>query len=132
MKKSLLSIAVFACTLTGCAEFEELTPTDVPSTTTQTRAVAPGFEIMENPYDLARMRRLSGNSSLQRTHIYVRFLPADSTQLNLLEDELDLDLFDYPLDVNIEDDEEYVDPTIPEGEFTWQYTVVPANFVSSC
>ncbi len=87
---------------------------------------------MENPYDLARMRRLTENNNLQPTHIYVRFLPQDGTELSLLENEPALDLFDYPLDVNIEDGEEYVDPTIPEGECTWQCTIVSADFVSFC
>ncbi len=64
MKKLLLPCILFVSAFTGCAEFEELTPTDEPSTSTQTRAVAPGFEIMENPYDLARMRRLTENPSL--------------------------------------------------------------------
>ncbi len=112
------------CILTGCAQFEELAPTQEPKSTTtspQTRAGnTPVFETMENPYDIFRMRRLTLNNNLQPTDLYVRFLPQDSTQLNLLEDVLELDLFDFPLDVNIEDDEEYVDLTIPEGEFTWQ------------
>ncbi len=134
MKKSLFIIGVFLCILTGCAQFEEpIQENQEPESITasgQTRSGGtPVFETLENPYSLSRMRRLTGNNSLQPTDLYVRFLPQDSTQLNLLENVLELDLFDYPLDVNIEEDEEYVDPTIPEGEFTWQYTAVPANFV---
>jgi hypothetical protein len=137
MKRLLLYLAVFTLPLTDCTEFEEQkrlsqndeTTTSITETTPQTRAgTTPVFEQEENPYTLARMRRLKGNNNLQPTHYYGRFLPADSAQLNKLENTPDLDLFDFPLDVNIEDGEEYVDPTIPEGEFTWQYTVIPANF----
>ncbi len=130
----LISI-LLASMLAGCARFDEPPKIDESENATataspQTRAGAtPVFETMENPYSLARMRRLTGNNNLQPTHIYGRFLPQDSTQLNRLENTLNLDLFDYPLDVNIEDDEMWVDPAIPAGQFTWQYTVVPANFV---
>lgn len=105
----------------GCTEFDEPTKQfqDTEETTAkatpQTRAGAVTFEKLDNPYDLALMRQLKGNPSLPPTHLYVRFLPTDSTQLNTLEDGLALDLFDYLLDVNIEDDEVYVDYTIPEG-----------------
>ena len=121
MKKLLFVTFSLACILAGCGQFEEPAPiqeSEAAETSVQTRAGATSvFETMENPYTLSRMRRLTGNSNLQPTHIYGRFLPQDSTQLNRLENILDLDLFDYPLDVNIEDDEIYVDPTIPEGEF---------------
>ena len=133
MKRTLFYLTVFVLAFTGCTEFEEperiIQEPKPVATMAKTRAGStPGFEKMDNPYDLALMRQLKANSSLQPNTLYVRFLPADSTQLNTLEDKLDLDLFDYPLDINIEDDEVYVDPTIPEGQFTWQYAAVPANF----
>jgi hypothetical protein len=133
MKNIFAIVALSACLVIGCTEFEEPMPvqnTETLNAELRTRAGEPPvFEKMENPYSLERMRRLTNNPNLQHTHIYGRFLPADSAQLNLLEDRMQLDLFDFPLDVDIEDDEDYVDSTIPEGEFTWQYTVVPANFV---
>jgi hypothetical protein len=68
------------------------------------------------------------NVTLEATDLYVRIMPQDSTQLETLEELYDLDLFDYPLDLDIPDGEEYIDPTIPEGEFGWYYTTVKPDF----
>ncbi|HOF15934.1 MAG TPA: hypothetical protein PLP76_03470 [Bacteroidales bacterium] len=66
---------------------------------------------------------------LTPTHLYVRFLPDDSTEFNTLIDDTTLELFDYPLDYEIEQRGLYYhDPTISEDECTWLYTVVPINF----
>ena len=59
------------------------------------------------------------NRTLRATHLYVRFKPQNQEQLNRLENDYGLDLFEYPLDIEIPDGVEYVDPTIPEGERTW-------------
>ncbi len=55
------------------------------------------------------------STTLQATHKYVRFLPSTKEQLDLLEETLDLELFEYPLDIEIPDGVEYVDSSIPEG-----------------
>lgn len=66
---------------------------------------------------------------LAPTHLYVRFLPEDSTEFNSLIDDTTLALFDYPLDYEIEQRGIYYhDPTIPEDECTWLYTVVPIDY----
>ena len=66
---------------------------------------------------------------LAPTHLYVRFLPEDSTEFNALIDDETLALFDYPLDYEIEQRGIYYhDPTIPEDECTWLYTVVPIDY----
>lgn len=62
------------------------------------------------------------------TDYYVRFLPENQEQLDRLES-LGLDLLDHPLDCEIEKDGDwYHDPSVPEGEITWQYTVVGRDF----
>jgi hypothetical protein len=68
------------------------------------------------------------NVTLDATDLYVRVMPQDSTQLETLEELYDLDLFDYPLDLDIPDGEEYIDPTISEGEFGWYYTTIKPDF----
>lgn len=81
------------------------------------------MEVMQAVHD-----SLVGNTILEPTDLYVRFLPQDSLQLNILKYDIGLELFDYPLDLDIPEDEVYVDPTIPEGDFTWLYTTVNPNF----
>ena len=57
-----------------------------------------------------------------------RFLPQDSLQLIALKNDYDLELFDYPLNIELPEDAVYQDPTIPEGSFTWLYTTVKPDF----
>ena len=125
----LLAWAGFAC-----ADHDLLPipnePEQIP-TKALTRSAAT-FEVLPNPYTLANMQAVYSNAgssrTLQPTHLYVRFLPQDSLQMNRLKYDLNLELFDYPLDRQIEDGEVYIDPSIPEGALTWQYTTVPVGF----
>ncbi|MDR2586607.1 MAG: hypothetical protein LBC84_10405 [Prevotellaceae bacterium] len=88
---------------------------------------------LPNPYSLANMQAVLDSLTLfhvelQPTDYYVRFLPRDSSQLNDLIYNHHLELFNYPLDLDIGEGEVYVDPTIPEGKPTWLYTTVKPNF----
>ncbi|NJO03705.1 MAG: hypothetical protein HC880_20365, partial [Bacteroidia bacterium] len=90
---------------------------------------------LPNPYLLPNMRqaytRVKGGtwSSLAASHKYVRFRPTDVNQLVTLEETLDLELFDEPLDYQIiQEGDYYQDPAIPAEQITWQYAVVPVNF----
>lgn len=95
---------------------------------------------LNNPYSLKNMQaaydslcRESGVATrsvdmLQPTHLYVRFLPKDSVDINRLDKEK-LDLFCYPLDYDVEQwGDYYHDPSIPEDQPTWQYTRVPVGY----
>ena len=67
--------------------------------------------------------------TLKPSHIYIRFLPKDSVEVDLLEKTEGIELYDYPFDYEIEDlGQYYHDPTIPEGQPTWQYTVLEVGF----
>ncbi len=98
---------------------------------------------LDNPYSLSNMKKayknlmdkgdLKSASSLDQlieaTHLYVRFLPQDTLELNVLENDTTLELFDYPLDYEItEEGNFYHDPNIPEDQPTWQYTVVSVGY----
>lgn len=62
---------------------------------------------------------------LQPTDLYVRFLPADSTEYNDLL-ALGSELFNFPLDYEIIGDMgEYRDSSLLESQMTWQYTTLP-------
>ena len=90
-------------------------------------------ERLTNPYSLNNMRAayesLYGAGSgdkLKANSLYVRFLPADSTQLSKISC---LELFDYPLDYEILNEGlRYYDSDIMENEITWQYANVPVDY----
>nr|WKN34408.1 hypothetical protein K4G66_18695 [Tunicatimonas sp. TK19036] len=65
---------------------------------------------------------------LKPTHLYIRFLPKTDEEATLIMKD-DLELFGYPLDYDVEQwGEYYHDPSIPEGQPTWMYTVVEATY----
>lgn len=86
-----------------------------------------------NPYSLSVMQAVYDNNSLEAvelepTDLYVRFLPQDSTQLNYLLYESNLELFDYPLDIDISD-EESEDSESADSDYAWLYTTVKPDYV---
>jgi len=67
---------------------------------------------------------------LPPTDWYVRFLPADTIQLQTLMQDEYLQLFDFPLDFEIVQHGDYfIDPTLDGTPFTWLYTVVKPGYV---
>ena len=94
---------------------------------------------LENPYSVENMKealnnlksngRVTENVTIETTHLYIRFLPKDTVEIALLESDTTLELFDYPLDFEIEKiGNWYHDPAIPNNLPTWQYTVVTPDF----
>ena len=90
----------------------------------------------DNPYKTENMARAlmslyptkADRVELKSTDLYVRFLPKDKDQYDLLED-MGLQLLDHPLDYAIVvEGDWYHDPRVPEGNVTWQYAVVPVGF----
>ena len=66
---------------------------------------------------------------IKKTDLYVRFLPKDSLELNNIEKDATLVMFDYPLDYEIEHEGEYYhDPEIPEDQISWRYAVVKPDY----
>ncbi len=64
---------------------------------------------------------------VQATHLYLRFLPADESEMQTLEN-AGLELLDHPVNYEIvKEGDYYHDPSIPEDNITWQYTVVPVG-----
>ena len=99
-------------------------------------------EKLNNPYSLSNMQEAYAElirtraeyssmpcDTLSANWLYVRFLPKDSTDLAIL-DSFCLDLFDYPLDYDIlVYGDSYHDPSLPDDQFTWQYTCIRPDFV---
>ena len=91
---------------------------------------------LEDPYSVENVTRAlaslyptrAGRTQVDPTDLYVRFLPADEDEYNLLTD-IGLELMDHPLDYQIvKDGDYYHDPAIADDEITWQYCVVPLDF----
>ena len=90
---------------------------------------------LENPYSVANVGKAlvalyptRSTADVPVTDYYVRFLPKDTVQLNILAD-LGVETLDHPMDREILTDGDYYhDPSVPEGEITWQYAVVPPDF----
>ena len=92
---------------------------------------------LENPYKKENMQRAfkslyptkADRVDLKTTDLYVRFLPADEAEYDLLTS-LGLELVDHPMDYDIAvEGDWYHDPQIPEGNVTWQYAVVSHDFM---
>lgn len=134
---------IFICTiLCSCTDFHEETAVQECGThnsvadvsTRSSTESTPQFDTLPNPYALDVMQAIADSLTgysvlLSPTDLYVRFLPADTIQLNSLINDYKLELFDYPLDLDIKEDDVYNDPTISDDDISWQYTTVPADFV---
>ena len=139
--KNFFKLLLPALLLASCGT-EEGSPLalDPQNTNDKTEVVAHGMielgKTLENPYSrsnmaaaLSELYPTRSEAQIPVTDLYVRFLPKGAEDFSRLEN-LGVDLFDYPLDCEIITDGDYYhDPSIPEGEISWQYAVVPADFV---
>lgn len=91
---------------------------------------------LENPYKTENITKAlqdlyptkADRVSVSTTDLYVRFLPKDETELEVLEN-AGLRLTDHPLDYEIvEEGDWYHDPEVPDDMMTWQYAVVPYDY----
>lgn len=91
---------------------------------------------LENPYKTENMEKAlaslypskADRVEIKSTDLYVRFLPKDESEFKILEN-LGIPLLDHPMDYDIEvDGDWYHDESLPEGGYTWQYSVVPVDF----
>lgn len=88
---------------------------------------------LDNPYSVNNMkkayvelRKRKGNlkssiSTISPNFLYIRILPNTENDINL-------DLFDYPLDYEVLSEGGCHDSSVPEGNITWQYTKVEKDF----
>ena len=88
---------------------------------------------LENPYATEVMQQAAANIGtridVKTSHLYVKFIPKNEEELYQLEKDSTLTLFSYPLDYEIEEGGTYYrDPTVPEGQPTYQYTVVEIDY----
>ena len=138
MKKIYSVILLLAVMLSSCTKDETDIMTDDNSNApalAKTRSDGRDmveYELLPNPYTVDVIQGVydsyNVSKTIEPTDLYVRFLPQDSLQLIALKNDYDLELFDYPLNIELPEDAVYQDTTIPEGSFTWLYTTVKPDF----
>ena len=91
---------------------------------------------LENPYKTENITKAleslyptkADRIEVSTTDLYVRFLPADEEEFDLLAD-MGLHLVDHPLDFEIvQEGDWYHDPEVEDDKVTWQYAVVSSDF----
>jgi len=94
-------------------------------------------EKLDDPYTVENMKEAlakvyptkAGRYDITATDLYVRFLPEDDAQLKRLKTK-DVYLMDHPMDYRIvREGDYYQDPDVGDENITWQYAVVPQDFV---
>lgn len=150
MKKySLIStiILAFVVILSSCQKEEQYHIEDSDKPLDKAFYNPEGMTILgkqlENPYSVENMTKAleelkAGNElkststegiEIETTHLYVRFLPKNEQELDLLKQDTTLDIYDYPLDHEIlTGGVSYHDPSLPDTVITWQYTVVSPDY----
>ena len=90
---------------------------------------------LDNPYAIENVRKAMRDlyptraAQLAPNGLYVRFLPEGEEQVNRLA-ALGLEFFDHPLDYEIlQEGDYYHDRSLSRDRITWQYTLVPPDFV---
>ena len=92
---------------------------------------------LDDPYTVDNMRTAltkayptkADRVDIQTTDLYVRFLPKDDAQLKRLE-QTGIYLLDHPMDYQIlREGDYYQDPEVGDENITWQYSLVPRDFV---
>ena len=97
-------------------------------------------EQLENPYSVENMRkaltnltangRMASDFDIETTDLYIRFLPADSLKYDAIAADTTIELFDHPLDFEIEQEGNwYHDPSILDHLPTYQYTVIKPDYI---
>ena len=99
-----------------------------------TRSSGDVYTALPNPYALDVMQEVydiysETDVTLEATDLYVKFMPKDSLELHRLKYDYNLELFDYPLDIDLADGEVYINPDLPQSDLVWVYTTVEPDFV---
>lgn len=137
--KRFVSLLTVLLALGACNDHDGLEGNSVRTPeSTLTHGMIQLGEKLEDPYTVENMRKAltkayptkAGRYDISATDLYVRFLPANDGQLKVLQEELGLYLMDHPMDYKIlQEGDYYQDPEVAEDAITWQYAVVPQDFV---
>ena len=133
-----IAFATCCLLLTSCIDVpiidEESNKPQAQSVQTRSASQEKKYERLANPYAIDVMQNVydtfsDSGKKLIPTDLYIKFMPSDSAQLHRLKYEYCLELFDHPLDINLEEGDVYINTDIPETDLTWVYTTVKPDFV---
>lgn len=88
---------------------------------------------LSDPYSMENMTKAieslyptkAERVELEPTDIYIRYKPSNEDEFQELLDRFGTRILDHPVDYKIvKEGDYYHDPSVPEDEFTWLYTVV--------
>lgn len=96
-------------------------------------------EKINDPFAIHNMQKANSNlksggtdipeENIEPNKVYLRFLPKNEDEWQILKADSNIVLYDYPLDYEIEVYGTYYhDPEIPDSSITWQYTVIPVDY----
>jgi len=139
MRKQLIIFVFVSIAMISC-EKRELDTLVTHNTITENSLLIKKVRKLENPYSVSNMKKaysalqqeelMKAALNIEATHLYVRFLPKDSTELETMYRDTTLTLFPYPLDYELTEGEKYIDSTLIGTDFTWLYTRVPVGYIS--
>lgn len=137
MKNFIFMLFSIALPLSSCSP-AGFTPSEGPfgpEGTHSTHEMIVLGEQLEDPYSVDNMTKAleslyptkAERVRLDPTHVYMRFLPRDEKEYNMLTAR-GIELIDHPVDYRIvREGDYYHDPTVREGSITWQYSVIPKD-----
>jgi hypothetical protein len=139
MKKHFFILTLLAFTLASC-EKNEFDFNNNANNESNNGLIIRKVRKLENPYSVSNMKKaytalqqeglMKVSLNIEATHLYVRFLPKDSVESELLRGDTTLTLFSYPLDYELTEGEKFIDSTLIGNNFTWLYTRVPVGYTS--
>ncbi len=132
-----LSFGLFSCEKDKLEQGESNTITEEQPHNVSDGIVVLGEKI-NDPYAICNMKAAYSNlksagedtpvEEIQPNKKYLRFLPKDEAEWDLLKSDTSLVLYDFPLDYEIAVYGTYYhDPELPDSSVTWQYCVVPID-----
>ena len=146
--KLILSLAVLLFAISYGCKKASLNQLDV-TTTGMANSKSSDFLLTEtdigkkldNPYTVANMRKALANLAtkgdvkkvenlIATTHYYIKFMPKDEAQYDLLKVDSNLVIYPFPLDVKLSKNNKgnYREPGLPDGVPTYQYAAVPVGY----
>lgn len=79
--------------------------------------------------NLKKNNKNLNKGGITTSHLYIKFKPKNEEDISLLKIDSTLNLFNYPMDhMQIEGQDNYRDPEVPEDQPTYQYTSVKVDY----
>lgn len=142
MKNKMISFFALIALMFPSCEYNNKPFVETPPHSQEVREtkVIRNIQKLENPYSVTNMKKayqilkkegkINTTMDIVATHLYVRFLPKDTAEVQKLYNDTTLKLFQYPLDCELTEGTTYEDPTLVGTNLRWLYTRVPVGYSS--